>query len=312
MHEVSIAAYLWCWCWWSSQEKQQSQQEKREVPGWLHARAGGGAWAGPVGFQAGGVRHDVCNVVLLFYPVKQVSHWAFGIDGHILSAVRLGIQWDGSLLHVLVIVWAQRITIIPRILPSINIIQKCLRQYAATCFSSTSICCHAVLVFILALAVFHICPNPSFRTKTFIYNSLFALTQRMCTVRDAIRGFKNIRWHQASKKDKIVGFKEQDVSGLEVFPSSNIHRRATTEAATWNVDDCPVLCKERQTALFKCLTCIQCGLGRGEIRGQWKECHKQQFFFCFHRTKDRHQSDRRISWCTTAQITLKGVGRYLL
>lgn len=65
------------------------------------------AWAVLVGFQAGGVRHDVCNIVLLFHPMKQVSHWAFGIDGHILAAVCLCIQWDGGLLHVLVIIWAE-------------------------------------------------------------------------------------------------------------------------------------------------------------------------------------------------------------
>lgn len=66
-----------------------------------------GAWAVPVGFQAGGVRHDMCDIVLLFHSVEQVSHWAFGVDGHILAAVRLCIQWDGGLLHVLVINWAE-------------------------------------------------------------------------------------------------------------------------------------------------------------------------------------------------------------
>lgn len=99
-----------CWCRRSSQDKQQSQQEEQEVRGGLQARAGGvggGAWAGPVGFQAGGVRHNMCDVVLLFHSVKQVSHWALGVDGHILAAVRLSVQRDGSLLHVLIVVWAQ-------------------------------------------------------------------------------------------------------------------------------------------------------------------------------------------------------------
>lgn len=54
--------------------------------------------------QAGSVGHDVCHVVLLFDPVEEVSHWAFGIDGDILAAVRFSVQWDGGLLHVLLVV----------------------------------------------------------------------------------------------------------------------------------------------------------------------------------------------------------------
>lgn len=106
---IKCLLLLICDCCWSSQEKEQSQQEKQEVRGGLHARAGGvdrGAWACPVGFQAGGVRHHVCDVVLLFHPVKQVSHWALGVDGHILATVRLSVQGDGGLLHVLVVIWA--------------------------------------------------------------------------------------------------------------------------------------------------------------------------------------------------------------
>lgn len=57
-----------------------------------------------VGLQAGSVGHDVCHVVLLLHPVEQVSHWPFGVDGHVLSTVRLRIQWDSCLLHVLLII----------------------------------------------------------------------------------------------------------------------------------------------------------------------------------------------------------------
>ena len=61
-------------------------------------------WAVRVGWDAGCVGHGVGDIVLLFDPVKEVGHGAFGVDGHVLPAVGLRVQRDCSLLHVLFIV----------------------------------------------------------------------------------------------------------------------------------------------------------------------------------------------------------------
>lgn len=61
-----------------------------------------------VGLQAGGVGHNVSHVVLLFHPMEQVGHRALGVDGHVLPAVRLSVERDGGLLHVLLIICAER------------------------------------------------------------------------------------------------------------------------------------------------------------------------------------------------------------
>lgn len=114
-----------CWCvhakhllvcrsvfrrsWGSTQQAEQAQQaDARQEAGGRGCGATVGVAMGLLAFcvrlQAGGVGHDVRHVVLLFDPVEEVSHWAFGVDGDVLAAVRFSIQWDGGLLHVLLVV----------------------------------------------------------------------------------------------------------------------------------------------------------------------------------------------------------------
>lgn len=56
-----------------------------------------------VGSNAGGIRHDVGDVVLLMDAVKQVSHRALGKDRHIFPTVGLVPQGDSGLGLVVVV-----------------------------------------------------------------------------------------------------------------------------------------------------------------------------------------------------------------
>lgn len=61
------------------------------------ARGAGRAAVVSVLPDAGGVGHDVGDVVLLVDAVQEVSHGALGEDGHVFPAVRLHPQGDGRL-----------------------------------------------------------------------------------------------------------------------------------------------------------------------------------------------------------------------
>lgn len=63
-----------------------------------------------VRLQTGSVGHDMSHIVLLFYPMEQVRHGAFGIDGNVFSPMSLRVQRDGRLLHVLLVNWKADIT----------------------------------------------------------------------------------------------------------------------------------------------------------------------------------------------------------
>lgn len=95
----------------SSEQPEEAEQTKQEAHRLAHTPSWGTAVgvrrAVCVGLQTGRIGHDVCHVVLFLHPVKQVSHGTFGINGYILTAMGLCIQWDCSLLHVLLIIWRE-------------------------------------------------------------------------------------------------------------------------------------------------------------------------------------------------------------
>ena len=65
------------------------------------APAVAGGWTlVPVSADAGGVGHDVGDVVLLVDAAEEVRHGPLGVDGHVLSAVRGAVPGHCRLLQV--------------------------------------------------------------------------------------------------------------------------------------------------------------------------------------------------------------------
>lgn len=55
-----------------------------------------------VRLDARSISHHMGDVALFLDPVEEMRHGAFGEDGHVLHAVGLRVQRDGSLLPVVV------------------------------------------------------------------------------------------------------------------------------------------------------------------------------------------------------------------
>lgn len=82
------------------QQPEQSEGEEHGGRGKESRRAPcgrSGAAVARVLANAGGIGHDVGDVVLLMDSVEEVRHGTLGEDGHVFPSMRLHAHWDGGL-----------------------------------------------------------------------------------------------------------------------------------------------------------------------------------------------------------------------